>query len=576
MHKTKALALILLLSLLLTACQNPGHRPYGVYLPLAQDKQTDYTIVSYLSNAAPVRSFAVDLLARTGAIYRLVSQPAGKTIYIGTAGQLRTPGAAALSYTEYELWIDETDNLYICMSEESVAEEVLSCVTELVIRIEDGSYGIDRGSCTVRDITSITEAIPVFEPAAGGEPQLHNCGSGNYMARYTGITAGSADSDIAAYDAALAAAGYQLYQANRIGENRFATYIKGDTLLHYDYFAAIGEFRIIYGPQTALFQNVPVTDYEQAVTPSVSIIEGTEDVLCMVVQLADGSFIVIDGGWDSSGWQIKTLNAGQPSELTARYYRDADKDMQVLYDFLKQRAPGGKPRVTWTITHANPDHILLPTRFIREYKGRFDLEMVIYNFPDLRSMELDSLPGMTTSPLILNSCISSFQKAVTECYPLAQRYVYHTGEKLFLPGGEIEFLFTPEDYYPARATGVGCTSGVWRLTVGGRTLPITGDADASLCGRLCETFGSYLASDMLQVPAHGTAGSLAFYQLVDPAVCFWPCQQRHLDHDGRHQGVRAGYEFNAFLRRSQRVTAHYSNSRTHTVLLPSLEEQREA
>lgn len=262
MHKTKALALILLLSLLLTACQNPGHRPYGVYLPLAQDKQTDYTIVSYLSNAAPVRSFAVDLLARTGAIYRLVSQPAGKTIYIGTAGQLRTPGAAALSYTEYELWIDETDNLYICMSEESVAEEVLSCVTELVIRIEDGSYGIDRGSCTVRDITSITEAIPVFEPAAGGEPQLHNCGSGNYMARYTGITAGSADSDIAAYDAALAAAGYQLYQANRIGENRFATYIKGDTLLHYDYFAAIGEFRIIYGPQTALFQNVPVTDYE--------------------------------------------------------------------------------------------------------------------------------------------------------------------------------------------------------------------------------------------------------------------------------------------------------------------------
>lgn len=296
----------------------------------------------------------------------------------------------------------------------------------------------------------------------------------------------------------------------------------------------------------------------------------------MVVQLADGSFIVIDGGWDSSGWQIKTLNAGQPSELTARYYRDADKDMQVLYDFLKQRAPGGKPRVTWTITHANPDHILLPTRFIREYKGRFDLEMVIYNFPDLRSMELDSLPGMTTSPLILNSCISSFQKAVTECYPLAQRYVYHTGEKLFLPGGEIEFLFTPEDYYPARATGVGCTSGVWRLTVGGRTLLITGDADASLCGRLCETFGSYLASDMLQVPAHGTAGSLAFYQLVDPAVCFWPCQQRHLDHDGRHQGVRAGYEFNAFLRRSQRVTAHYSNSRTHTVLLPSLEEQREA
>jgi hypothetical protein len=141
-----------------------------------------------------------------------------------------------------------------------------------------------------------------------------------------------------------------------------------------------------------------------------------------------------------------------------------------------------------------------------------------------------------------------------------------------LPGAEVEFLFSPEDYWPNPMPWMNHTSGMWRITIDGKTILIPGDAEAGLNNQLVKVFGDYLKSDIFQPNHHGcNCGTLELYEIVRPSVCFWACQQHHLDYDNRHRGIRPGYEFNAFLRQTAKL--HFSNNETHTVLIPTLEEK---
>ena len=547
------------------------------YIPLAADKGTPYAVVSYLESSGPIQDFLVNLQIKTRAAFPLCDEAEGPAIYIGTAEQLRQRlGAdAAPVYTQYA-FLTVGDDIYICLAEEdeNMAKKILSSFEDSIVKTGDGQYGVDKAAMGLHDVVAIGEQIPVFETAAGQKNEVHDCGSGNYMIRYSGLDA-RAPQEAAAYEAALRQAGYTLHQENAIGENRFSTWYKGDTQIHCNYFAALGEFRIVYGPKGYLFNTEPVTDYDRAVTPSVSIIKGTDNVMCMAVQLADGSFIVIDGGWDKSTYLSKTLNAGEENQMEVSYFRDVEADMQTLYDFLKANTPGeGKPQITWMITHADPDHIRLPSRFIKDYRDLIDVNMAIYNFPSMYNIGLGESAGSTNDPLVMTTYAESFIKAVRKYFPDAAHYVYHTGEKMYLPGGDVEFLFTPEDFYPNPMPWMNHTCGTWRFTLEGTRIMIPGDAEVGLCGQMVAVFGDYLKSDVLQTNHHGSNGAtLEFYRHIDPTVCFWTCQQYHLDHDSRHLGLHPKYDFNAFLRNSEKVIAHYSNSETHTVLLPSLEEK---
>lgn len=593
MHKKIRFLLILILSLsVLSGCADSKEAsrqpeedssggealPGAEYLTLAAQKQAEYSVVSLLENNEPVRKFMADLLIKTRASYTLCEKADGKAIYIGTADQLKGQGgtSTALTYTKYELRLDGED-IYICIAEETMAEKAFTHILDCIEKTGDLEFSMDKNRMGFYDVVPISETVPLFETGEGRREELHDCGSNNYMVRYSGLKAGDVWTEIAAYEAKLTDSGYALYQANAIGENRFATFVKGDTMVHCNYFAPMREYRIIYGPKTAMFTNTPVTEYEDLVTPSVSIIKGTENVECMVVQLADGSFFVIDGGWNTSGWQTKMLNSGEANEMEIRYYRDAEADMETLYHFLKDNTPGGdKPQVTWMITHADPDHILLPNRFIGVYKELIDLNMAIYNFPNLYNIGLGESGGSTNDPLSMTALADNFIKVVSENFPDAGHYIYHTGDVMFLPGGQLEFLFTPEDYYPNPMPWMNHTSGIWRFTIAGRTILIPGDAEKGLCEQMVGVFGDYLASDILQTNHHGANGaSLGFYMRVNPTVCFWCCQQYHLDYDNRQLGLKTNFEYNAFLRKSEKVIAHYSNSETHTVLLPSLEEKKQ-
>ena len=580
MNKKRIVAMILAIACMATlfvGCQDNGgssdSTPPVEYLHIAENKTTEYTIVSLLSDKTLINDLAVDLKIRTGAQFQIVNaNDAGeKAIYIGTAAQLAGMGGTSteLVYTTYEIKVDN-GNIYIAIGMDETAEAVIEKFFKSIVKIEDGIFGIDKNTSGVKNIAEISHIIPEFTTASGKMRELYDCSRGNYQITYQALNLQEADAEVAAYQQSLEDAGYTLHQENEINGARFFTYTQGDTMVHCNYFKNMREFRIVYGPKTYLGSSEPITDYEKKVTPSISIVGATDSVLCMVYQAPDGSFVIIDGGWDTDKRYNWVINEGTKDEINFTIDRDVDKDMESLWALLESLVPAGeKPQVTWMITHADPDHIGLPPIFMKEYKDRFDLNLVCYNFPDPETVGISN--GGT--PAKFRGYMDAFINAVNKNFPNAQHMIYHTGQKLYLPGAEIEFLFAPEDYWPNAMPWMNQTSGAWRITSEGKSILITGDCETGLNNQMVAVFGNYLKSDILQLNHHGSNGAtMAFYKKVQPTVAFWACMDIQFESDSKRLGTASGYEFNKYIRET--ALYHYAGSNTHTILLPSLEEKK--
>jgi hypothetical protein len=412
--------------------------------------------------------------------------------------------------------------------------------------------------------------IPEFQSLNATALAPHYCGNDNFELVYK-ILGDTIVSDIEAYERQLQRSGYSLYSRNNIGQNQLFTYINNDTLIHCVYLPATQYFRIVYGPLTYTGAASPITDYEKVVTPSVSIMGMTDSELCMVFQLADGSFVIIDGGNGTDRNETVILNEGTEQEYAFEVHRSVETNHATIWNFLKNNTPEGqRPQVTWMITHADGDHISLPGLFIKKYSDNFDLNTVVYNFPNFNNIGLSS--GYNISSL--TQTVDNFLNIVNTHFPNANHYVYHTGMKLFLPGCEIEFLFTHEDFWPATMISTNHTSVICRFTIEGITILVTGDCEADPNKSVAANFGNYLKSDVLQVVHHGSnGGTLSFYRNIAPSVCLWPCTQQHFEYDLRRTGELAGWTFNKYLRDT--VQAHYSCGATTTLRLPSLEVRPE-
>ncbi len=423
--------------------------------------------------------------------------------------------------------------------------------------------------------------VPAFTTTAiqySADP--YDCGQGHGQILFDTSADSYINAEIDSYRNTLAGNGFSIRGSeSNIGldadgdpaGNRFFTYYKenaggGYTVVHCNYFAALDQFRIIYGVESYLGASAPVTGYTAVKEPSMSIIGMSDSLECLVVQLADGSFIIIDGGkaWNEERTVSYTDDNG--NTRTMDYYLDYRADMEALYDFLDTNKPQGesKPQITWMITHVDGDHICLPYKFMESSFGRLvDVNTVIYNFPG--SSVLNSLADANSGMYV-----SSFMNA----FSAADHFIYHTGEKLYLPGCEIEFLMTHEDYWPNPVPTGNHASGAWRFnfTDSGKTAYMLGDCETGLNDQMAEVFGSYLDSDILQPAHHGSnGGTVKLYSLLHPSVIFWTCGDFPFYYDNRHTGTNPKYAFNAILRNMEGVT-HFTNSATHTLDIATLTE----
>jgi hypothetical protein len=85
-----------------------------------------------------------------------------------------------------------------------------------------------------------------------------------------------------------------------------------------------------------------------------------------------------------------------------------------------------------------------------------------------------------------------------------------------------------------------------------------------------------LKSDVYQVPHHGANGGvLSMTKAVNPSICFWAVSKEKFDKDNRMGGTAyAQYDHTKWLRESSKVKAHYHQSETVTLELPSLAKRK--
>jgi len=557
-----ALALLILMGTFAGCSTGPALNPAD-YITVAENGSTDYVLVNCGVEAVELAKFSALLNKRMGVQLKIVNKApeTGKGIFVGDADKIEElfGFSAVESYAHYSIRVDESGNMYIYAAMKEALTEAISAASELFVEVKKGMFGFQKNIHLTAGVSGVEEPVPMFDSkSAVMVNELYKCANGDTQIRYNQV---GNQADVLAYVAELEQAGFTYYTGNKdVGNNLFATYVKGNTLVHINYFAKYRQLNILFGVKGHLLSNQPIelTAEQKVVVPSITQMYLSNTGLSMVLQLADGSFYIIDGGrYDpaTDGEIQETINAGAANEKEYAFEQDTAGDVEKLWAFIQANTPSGqRPQITWMITHADTDHIDAPVQFIKAYAGQFDLTQVCYNFPN-------------------DGAGVAFVETVKNLYPDAGHYVMHTGDTFHLPGNaELEILCAVEDLEELKWDNWNLTSAAWRFTVEGKTILITGDTETAPNNKMYQTFGKYLKSDVYQVPHHGANGGvLTMNKAVDPSVCFWAVSKEKFENDNRMGGTsNAKYDHTQWLRKSSNVKAHYHQSETVTLELPTL------
>ena len=537
-------------------------------LTLTTGTTTSYTIKSFYNvSLSGITNFVNTLKTKTGVTFTptLITNTSGisgKQIVIGSFSSLASMSGAPTfkSWTGGAAWASG-NTIYICVAEAGLLDSTLKSFANKIQK-SGNNYVVAADLKLAYDKCAVSEYIPSFS-TSGTDKGLYSAGGGNYQKTYKGVTA----AEVTAYCTKLLKSGFSLHQKNMINSNAFYLYVSGDTIVHINHFAKLDQFSIVYGPKTYLPAKSPITGYTKKATPTITQLALGETGTSMVLQLEDGSFVLIDGGLGSAN--------------------NYTKDSTNLMNFLTANAPNGeKPRLTWIVTHIHTDHRQLMQKLLPTIKNKIVLELVAWNMPDFSTLSAYT-PNWKESNPAKNyvESMNLVNTALKNSFPNAPIYTFHTGEKLYLPGCEVEFLATQEDYYLNNFEWINDTSAAFRITMQGKTVMVFGDCTANVDSKIMTAaFGSYIKSDIMQITHHGVGGgTLATFKAVDPDICLWSVNEkifngtaiRNGSADKRAVGTSSLNPENVWLRASsgsdgQRARQHYHHSDTTTITIPSM------
>lgn len=333
-------------------------------------------------------------------------------------------------------------------------------------------------------------------PAFTGGSLLATCDGGNG----TVLVIYRADSeDCEQYLQKLESFPYTLNANSEIDGNRYYTYIGNDTTITVMDNPGLGTVRIAVDPEVNTFA-AEAEPFEPVVTPSVTML-GLENYtvsgalnqngLSLMYQLSDGSFIVVDGGHNTS--------------TAARQ----------IYAKMAELAPDPTNIViaAWIITHSHNDHAGAFMRFTQSYAPAVKLEKLLINFTNGTQCRAG---GTGTTYITGVMDCSTF-------YPDLDIIKVHPGQIFYLRDAEIRVLYTMDLFEPATLTDFNDSSVVCTVSLGGQKLMQTGDCGVVASGLLVNLYDEALKCDILQVSHHGyTGGTEELYRAVDPAYVLWP------------------------------------------------------
>lgn len=367
-----------------------------------------------------------------------------------------------------------------------------------------------------------------------GDPdKTYTTGDGSVLRSYTG-------KDIEEFRTLcrlLTAQGWECLSDYAENGSVFATYRKGNELCHF-YIPADREntLRVVRSDHANLPEAPTVTGGTKETTVTQLQLPLTEtniysNGMGYVVRLADGSFLIFDGG----------------------YAEQADQLWQTL---VKQN--GGEEGIViraWCLTHAHSDHYGILQTFASRYAGKVTLERFIAA-PVNGADAADPYFNVT-----LPKVIAQYAGAVLT--------VPHTGMVFRFCNLTLEILFTPDERLiegKPENFDFNSSGTVYRLSGDGDRMLFLGDVLNDVTSRLQTIWGDHLRTNMVQVAHHGVGNSpLAFYESLGAKVLFYPAG--HLLYGGENGDFGESRAFADNWRRNGAVRKALAESGKYEILL---------
>ena len=321
--------------------------------------------------------------------------------------------------------------------------------------------------------------------------------------------------DAVQYLDGMEACGLVKHSESNIGNVMSGTYYVENKVVYYITYHT-GALRIngMTYRNAFLPENVDAPNYEEVCDTKGYMIgvtgdeTNTQNGMCFVYLLGDGTFMVFDGGRNTS-------------------------DSGHLYNWLKKIADENDIDEivisAMHITHAHGDHYGFFDHFMSYYvaQGMVKVEAVWLN---------QSTPDQGGNEATSNGMIAGEKKivqSVKSYSPDTEIIHLHTGQSFYMADVKVDIMQTMEDfdqYYCYRDNDSNAASTTMRLTIDGMTVLMTGDAYRDCTNMMAAMYEEELYVDFLQVPHHGVwkadNGTIAFYDAIQPKYALFPCGEK--------------------------------------------------
>lgn len=422
-----------------------------------------------------------------------------------------------LSYGEYVIKV-VGNKLVIAAFSDAVLVEACDKAISLLKQLSDGGNLVIPADTYIHKVSDqMLNLLPAYENADFN--CTYSCGGSAQL-----LVVDNTDLDeYNAYIAKLEAAGWKNYTTNSISGNRFDTYNTDKYTINMGFYDYEDAARIIIEPLAKPVGLKEDNVYQKVTTPQITMLgleytnknsgEQVANGQSMLVRLADGRFIIIDGGFND--------NAGAKSgDLLIKELKEQSKD------YLKS---GEKITIAaWIVTHAHGDHYGMIIEQYAKFKS-MNVEMFMVNFLS----EAERLAAINSPTYGKNWSATegnTWTKLISAAKNIGADVQYvHVGQVFYMADVKLDILYTIESFAPKTCNALNTSSLTIKFTFdSGDTFLMTGDTTGNGMEIAAKTFKDYIKCDMLQVAHHGgttwgnDAGMIYAYKAVAPEVLLWP------------------------------------------------------
>lgn len=474
-------------------------------VPLYENGQFRFRIVIQASAASEVHDSAEELAGRISALVGkslevvydgMVSESEGTCeILLGETNRQASKTLYSSFENAYAYKVVLEDG-YIAVGSKYTASLVraISKLADDICSAISGCYcGIPA---IVKDYSlsgSVSEKLLSFkEPDAGALKGISSIADDEYVLYYENV----AKNDYQTYVDKLKSDGYKVEETYRLGNNEYTLMTHESFDLYAAYLAKVGAMRIVLNKPDTLWPEAASPSKSSVCTPALWQLEvdskgsGANGGMSYVIQLSDGSFIVVDGGYKT------------------------DTEADNLYSLLKANTKGGGEPVisAWLITHLHSDHWGCLGRFSQKYKDRVQVKAFYYNFPGV---------GMSDITVSAKNNVEAYMKGFTGAKLYGR---LHSGMNFSVADAKLTVLCAYEDVFPQVVENGNDTCTVFKVNVGGSDILFLGDAYFKQSSTMTSQLeATVLKSDIVQFSHHGYEGcSDALYKMVNAPTVLWP------------------------------------------------------